>query len=322
MKILITGVAGFIGYSLANELLKNKKNIVFGIDNFSKYSGRDIKKLRVNILKKFINFRFQRIDINYISKIENFFKKNYFDIVIHLAAEVGVRYSIMRPDKYIKTNINGFFNIVECLKYNEPKKFLFASSSSVYGDCKSFPLKETQNLYPKNVYALSKKNNEEIANIYSKKYKTKFIGLRFFTVFGELGRPDMFFFKLLLAAFKNKKLSVNNFGNHYRDFTYIKDVINILKKLLSVKLTKKYQVLNICSSRPIYLKKFIRISERFSKKIDILNVPAHPADVYKTHGSNKKLLGLIKNIKFTKLESAIKNSVISYKKNKIFNQKN
>ena len=322
MRILITGVAGFIGYSLANELLKNKKNIVFGIDNFSKYSGRDMKKLRVNILKKFINFRFQRIDINYISKIENFFKKNYFDIVIHLAAEVGVRYSIMRPDKYIKTNINGFFNIIECLKYNEPKKFLFASSSSVYGDCKSFPLKETQNLYPKNVYALSKKNNEEIANIYSKKYKTKFIGLRFFTVFGELGRPDMFFFKLLLAAFKNKKLSVNNFGNHYRDFTYIKDVINILKKLLSVKLTKKYQVLNICSSRPIYLKKFIRISERFSKKIDILNVPAHPADVYKTHGSNKKLLGLIKNIKFTKLESAIKNSVISYKKNKIFNQKN
>ena len=322
MRILITGVAGFIGYSLANELLKNKKNIVFGIDNFSKYSGRDIKKLRVNILKKFINFRFQRIDINYISKIENFFKKNYFDIVIHLAAEVGVRYSIMRPDKYIKTNINGFFNIVECLKYNEPKKFLFASSSSVYGDCKSFPLKETQNLYPKNVYALSKKNNEEIANIYSKKYKTKFIGLRFFTVFGELGRPDMFFFKLLLAAFKNKKLSVNNFGNHYRDFTYIKDVINILKKLLSVKLTKKYQVLNICSSRPIYLKKFIRISERFSKKIDILNVPAHPADVYKTHGSNKKLLGLIKNIKFTKLENAIKKSVISYKKNKIFNQKN
>ena len=322
MRILITGVAGFIGYSLANELLKNKKNIVFGIDNFSKYSGRDIKKLRVNILKKFINFRFQRIDINYISKIENFFKKNYFDIVIHLAAEVGVRYSIMRPDKYIKTNINGFFNIIECLKYNEPKKFLFASSSSVYGDCKSFPLKETQNLYPKNVYALSKKNNEEIANIYSKKYKTKFIGLRFFTVFGELGRPDMFFFKLLLAAFKNKKLSVNNFGNHYRDFTYIKDVINILKKLLSVKLTKKYQVLNICSSRPIYLKKFIRISERFSKKIDILNVPAHPADVYKTHGSNKKLLGLIKNIKFTRLENAIKKSVISYKKNKIFNQKN
>jgi len=322
MKILITGVAGFIGYSLANELLKKKKNVVLGIDNFSKYSGRDIKKLRINILKKSSNFRFRKININYINKIENLFKKNYFDIVVHLAAEVGVRYSIIRPEKYVETNIKGFFNVIECLKYNEPKKFLFASSSSVYGDCKSFPLKETQNLYPKNIYALSKKNNEEIANIYSKKYKTKFIGLRFFTIFGELGRPDMFFFKLLLAAFKNKKLSVNNFGNHYRDFTYIKDVIKILTKLLSVKLSKKFQVLNICSSKPIYLKEFIRISERFSKKINILNVPAHPADVYKTHGSNKNLLRLIKNIRFTKLENAIKNSVISYKKNRIFNQRN
>ena len=322
MKILITGAAGFIGYSLSNQLSKNKKNVIFGIDNFSKYSGRDIKKLRIKILKKNKNFRFYRIDINNKNKIENFFKRNYFDIVVHLAAEVGVRFSIVRPDKYIKTNINGFFNIIESLKHNEPKKFLFASSSSVYGDCKLFPLKETQNLNPKNIYALSKKNNEEIANIYSKKYKTKFIGLRFFTVFGELGRPDMFFFKLLFAALKNKKLYVNNSGNHYRDFTYIKDVINILKKLILVKLSKKYQVLNICSSRPIYLKKFIKISEKFSKKIDIINIPAHPADVYKTHGSNKKLLRLIKNIKFTRLENAIKNSVISYKKYRISDQKN
>jgi UDP-glucuronate 4-epimerase len=322
MKILITGAAGFIGYSLANQLLNNKKNIIFGIDNFSKYSGRDIKKLRIDILKKSKNFKFYKIDINNKNKIENLFKKNLFDIVVHLAAEVGVRYSIIRPDKYIKTNINGFFNIIESLKYNEPKKFLFASSSSVYGDCKLFPLKETQNLYPKNIYALSKKNNEEIADIYSKKYKTKFIALRFFTVFGELGRPDMFFFKLLFTAFKNKKLYVNNSGNHYRDFTYIKDVINILTKLILVKFSIKYQVLNICSSRPIYLKEFIRISEKFSKKIDIINVPAHPADVYKTHGSNKKLLGLIKNIKFTRLENAIKNSIISYKKYKIFDQKN
>ena len=322
MKILITGAAGFIGYSLSNQFLKNTKNTLVGIDNFSKYSGSDIKKLRIQILKKSKNFKFQKIDITNKNKIKNFFKKNYFDIVVHLAAEVGVRYSIVRPDRYIKTNINGFFNIVESLKYNEPKKFLFASSSSVYGDCKSFPLKENQNLHPKNIYALSKKNNEEIANVYSKKYKTKFIGLRFFTVFGELGRPDMFFFKLLFTSFKNKKLYVNNFGNHYRDFTYIKDVINILIKLMRVKLSKKYQILNVCSSRPIYLKKFIKISEKFSKKINIINVPAHPADVYKTHGSNKKLLKLIKSIKFTKLETAIKNTIISYKRHKIFNQKN
>ena len=322
MNILITGAAGFIGHSLVDRLSKNKKNTIIGIDNFNTYSGKDIKKLRIKILKKYENFKFKKIDITNKKKIKNFFKKNYFDIVVHLAAEVGVRYSIVRPDRYIKTNINGFFNIVESLKYNEPKKFLFASSSSVYGDCKSFPLKENQNLHPKNIYALSKKNNEEIANVYSKKYKTKFIGLRFFTVFGELGRPDMFFFKLLFTAFKNKKLYVNNFGNHYRDFTYIKDVINILIKLMRVKLSKKYQVLNVCSSRPIYLKKFIKISEKFSKKINIINVPAHPADVYKTHGSNKKLLKLIKSIKFTKLETAIKNTIISYKRHKIFNQKN
>lgn len=322
MNILITGAAGFIGHSLVDRLSKNKKNTIIGIDNFNTYSGKDIKKLRIKILKKYENFKFKKIDITNKKKIKNFFKKNYFDIVVHLAAEVGVRYSIVRPDRYIKTNINGFFNIVESLKYNEPKKFLFASSSSVYGDCKSFPLKENQNLHPKNIYALSKKNNEEIANVYSKKYKTKFIGLRFFTVFGELGRPDMFFFKLLFTAFKNKKLYVNNFGNHYRDFTYIKDVINILIKLMRVKLSKKYQILNVCSSRPIYLKKFIKISEKFSKKINIINVPAHPADVYKTHGSNKKLLKLIKSIKFTKLETAIKNTIISYKRHKIFNQKN
>ena len=322
MKILITGAAGFIGYSLSNRFLKNKRNTIIGIDNFSKYSGSDIKKLRIQILKKSKNFKFKKIDITNKNKIKNFFKKNYFDIIVHLAAEVGVRYSIVRPDKYIKTNINGFFNIVESLKYNQPKKFLFASSSSVYGDCKSFPLKESQNLHPKNIYALSKKNNEEIANVYSKKYKTKFIGLRFFTVFGELGRPDMFFFKLLFTAFKNKKLYVNNFGNHYRDFTYIKDVINILIKLTRVKLFKKYQVLNVCSSRPIFLKKFIKISEKYTKKINIVNIPAHPADVYKTHGSNKKLFKLIKSIKFTKLETAIKNSIISYKRYKLFNQKN
>ena len=119
--------------------------------------------------------------------------KYYFTYVIHLAAEVGVRYSIIRPDKYIESNIKGFFNVIESLKLKQPKKFLFASSSSVYGDSKSFPLKENQHLYPKNVYALSKKNNEELAKIYSSSYSSQFLALRFFTVFGELGRPDMFF---------------------------------------------------------------------------------------------------------------------------------
>jgi len=322
MKILITGAAGFIGHSLARILIKNKKNNIIGIDNFSTYSGKDIKRLRIKILKKNKNFEFTKLDILNKKKIELLFKKNNFDIVVHLAAEVGVRYSIIRPDKYVDANINGFFNIIDSLKHNPPKKFLFASSSSVYGDSKVFPLKENLNLEPINMYALSKKNNEEVAKIYSKKYKTKFIGLRFFTVFGELGRPDMFFFKMILTVFKNRKLYLNNSGNHYRDFTYIKDVVIILRKLISLKVKNKYEILNICSSRPVFLKNFIKISEKYLKKINIVNVPLHPADVYKTHGSNTKLLKLIKKMKFTNLDTAIKNTIESYKKYKIYNQKN
>ena len=322
MKILITGAAGFIGHSLARILIKNKKNNIIGIDNFSTYSGKDIKRLRIKILKKNKNFKFTKLDILNKKKIELLFKKNNFDIVVHLAAEVGVRYSIIRPDKYVDANINGFFNIIDSLKHNPPKKFLFASSSSVYGDSKVFPLKENLNLEPINMYALSKKNNEEVAKIYSKKYKTKFIGLRFFTVFGELGRPDMFFFKMILTVFKNRKLYLNNSGNHYRDFTYIKDVVIILRKLISLKVKNKYEILNICSSRPVFLKNFIKISEKYLKKINIVNVPLHPADVYKTHGSNTKLLKLIKKMKFTNLDTAIKNTIESYKKYKIHKQKN
>jgi len=322
MKILITGVAGFIGHSLAIEYLKNKNITIIGIDNFSTYSGKEIKDLRIKLLKKYKNFKLININIKNKKKIELLFKKNNFDIVVHLAAEVGVRYSIIRPDKYVDANINGFFNIIDSLKHNPPKKFLFASSSSVYGDSKVFPLKENLNLEPINMYALSKKNNEEVAKIYSKKYKTKFIGLRFFTVFGELGRPDMFFFKMILTVFKNRKLYLNNSGNHYRDFTYIKDVVIILRKLISLKVKNKYEILNICSSRTVFLKNFIKISEKYLKKINIVNVPLHPADVYKTHGSNTKLLKLIKKMKFTNLDTAIKNTIESYKKYKIYNQKN
>ena len=322
MKILITGVAGFIGHSLAIDYLKNKNNTIIGIDNFSTYSGKDIKRFRIKILKKSKNFKLINIDIKNKKKIDLLFKKNNFDIVVHLAAEVGVRYSIIRPDKYVEANINGFFNIIDSLKHNPPKKFLFASSSSVYGDSKVFPLKENLNLEPINMYALSKKNNEEVAKIYSKKYNTKFIGLRFFTVFGERGRPDMFFFKMILSVFKNGKLYLNNSGNHYRDFTYIKDVVIILRKLISLKVKNKYEILNICSSRPVFLKNFIKISEKYLKKINIVNVPLHQADVYKTHGSNTKLLKLIKKIKFTNLNTAIKNTIASYKKDKIYNQKN
>ncbi len=322
MKILITGVAGFIGFSTSQILLKNQNLNIVGIDNFSSYSGNDIKKLRIKLLKKNKNFLFKKIDINSREKIKRIVLKHKFDIIIHLAAEVGVRYSIEKPEKYIKTNIQGFFNIINSFKFHRPTKFMFASSSSVYGDSRFFPLHEKQILNPKNIYALTKKNNEEIAKIYSKKYRTTFIGLRFFTVYGEFGRPDMFFYKMLYNAFNNKVLYLNNSGNHYRDFTYIKDVVNILKKLVFLNFKKNFEVFNICSSKPIFLKRFVHIAKKYIKNINIVNVPPHPADVYKTHGSNKKLIKFIKKIKFTNLDKAIKDSIKSYKKYKIYQQKN
>lgn len=317
MKILITGVAGFIGSNLALDLCKNLKLKIYGIDNFSKYSGEKIKKIRLKILKENKNFFFLNLDIRKKKLFQTYLLKNKFDTIIHLAAEVGVRYSVINPRAYLETNINGFFNLLETLKYYQPKKIIYASSSSVYGESKKFPLLENHKLKPKNVYALSKKNNEELAEIFSDKIKIDILGLRFFTVFGEMGRPDMFFFKLLKSIFNKKTFYLNNYGRHYRDFTYVKDVIYILNKLIFSKKHNGHKVLNVCSSRPVYLKKMLDLIKKYEPNIKIKKLPADPADVYKTHGSNKKLIEKIGNFKITKLEKAIQNTINWYRINKI-----
>ncbi len=317
MKILITGAAGFIGSNLALDLCKNLKLKIYGIDNFSKYSGEKIKKIRLKILIKNKNFFFLNLDITQKKLFQTYLLKNKFDIIIHFAAEVGVRYSVINPRAYLETNINGFFNLLETLKYHQPKKMIYASSSSVYGESKKFPLFENYTLKPKNIYALSKKNNEELAEIFSHKIKIDIIGLRFFTVFGEMGRPDMFFFKLLKCIFNKKFFYLNNYGRHYRDFTYIKDVVHILSKLIFSKKRNGHKILNVCSSRPVYLKKMLDLIKKYEPNIRIKKLPADPADVYKTHGSNKKLIKIIGNFKITKLQNAIENTVNWYKKNKI-----
>ena len=194
MKIIITGVAGFIGFNLAKKLLQ-KKNTIYGIDNLDNYYSVSYKKKRLKELKKFKNFYFKKIDIIKINK--KHFKNIKIDTVVHLAAQAGVRYSFNRPAKYIDTNIIGFLNLIKFSNQKKIKKILYASSSSVYGDSINFPLKESENLNPKNIYGISKKINEKTAELYSKIYKMNFIGLRFFTVFGEWGRPDMFMMKYL-----------------------------------------------------------------------------------------------------------------------------
>ncbi len=242
MQILITGAAGFIGFNLSKYL--SKKNIkVFGIDNINNYYSRSLKLDRIKELKKFKKFNFKKIDIRSEKKLSIFLKKKKIDVIIHLAAQAGVRYSLVNPTEFVQNNILGFYNVVNIAQKNNIKKIFYASSSSVYGDSNNFPLKENQIINPKNIYSLSKKNNEEMAEIFSKQFNIKLIGLRFFTIYGEWGRPDMFLMKYLTSSFdRTKKFYLNNFGNHTRDFTYILDACEIIEKLIfSKKKQMKHQ---------------------------------------------------------------------------------
>ena len=315
MKILITGVAGFIGFNLALFLIK-KKYRVYGIDNFDTYYSVGIKKKRIKILKKNSNFLFNKIDIVNKKKVKSFFDKTKIDLVIHLAAQAGVRYSYKNPKKYVDVNIFGFINIIDEVKNHKIKKFIYGSSSSVYGENKNFPLKENQSLKPKNIYAVSKKINEETAELYQKIYNLNCIGLRFFTVYGEWGRPDMFIFKLF-KSFMNKEIFyLNNYGNHLRDFTYIGDVVKAVHGLINKKF-KYHEVINICSSRPINIYDIVK---NFRKKnfFQLKLTKIHKADVLKTYGSNSKLKKILKNIKFKKFYYTFYKTFEWYKKNNIY----
>ena len=314
MKIFITGVVGFIGYNLAEHLLKNKKNKVYGIDCFDDYYSVKLKKKRLNILKKKKNFYFSKIDICDYKKFKKYAGEKKFDISINLAAQAGVRYSLVNPKKYLKVNILGFINFLKVLKKNT-KKFFYASSSSVYGESSNFPLNEKEKLNPKNVYGITKKLNEIIAEDFFKKNNTEIIGLRFFTVYGEWGRPDMFFLKLFKSLKTKEVMFVNNFGNHDRDFTYVGDVVRILEKLFK-KNINKHEVYNICSNSPISIDNIVQdFKKNWNFKVKYRSMVK--ADVLKTHGSNKKILKLLNFKKFTHIDEGVKNSLNWYLKNKI-----
>ena len=314
MKILITGIAGFIAFNFAKEISKNRNVKIVGIDNFSDYYSVRLKKKRIQLLNKNKNFKFLKIDLLEKDKIIKIFKTFKFDEVYNFAAQAGVRYSMENPSAYIDTNVSGFSNLISVAKSFKTKKFFYASSSSVYGDNNRFPLHEKEEINPKNIYGLSKKFNEEIAQNFFEMYNFKSIGLRFFTVFGEWGRPDMFMLKLLNAAYKKRKFFLNNKGNHYRDFTYIKDVISLVIKLRKVK-NDKHEVYNICSNKPIGLKKVINFIGKFTPKTKIILRKKQLADIYKTHGSNTKIKKKIGNFNFTNLEVSIKNTINWYKNN-------
>ena len=320
MKILITGTCGFIGYSLAESLLK-KNNIVYGIDNLNDYYSVSIKKLRLKNLKQNKNFIFKKIDISNRNLLFKFFRKKKIDIIFNFAAQAGVRYSLIKPDSYFFSNLIGFLNICDLAKSLKVKKVFFASSSSVYGDAKKYPVKESFDLNPKNIYGLTKKMNEISAKTLSLDGKIKFIGLRFFTVFGEWGRPDMMLFKVMESYQKNLFFYLNDSGKHFRDFTYIQDVVSILNKLIKVNFKNNFQLFNVCSNRPIKVIKIINEMQNNLQGLKIKNVNPKilkKIEVNKTHGDNKKILNLMKEQKFTNFSVALKNTIDWYMKNKIY----
>lgn len=299
MNILITGCAGFIGYSLAQKLVKNKKNFIFGIDNLNKYYSLKLKKKRLNFLLYQKNFKFYKIDISNKKKLSSFFLKNNIDIIFNLAAQAGVRYVKTKPEKFIQSNILGFHNLIEISNKYNIKKMFYASSSSVYGDKTSYPVSEKSILKPKNIYGLSKKFNEEYVNINFNKY-TKYIGLRFFTVYGEWGRPDMLIIKFLDHAKKKKIFYLNNNGDHWRDFTNINDVVYMCEQLIKIKF-KKNQIFNICSGKPYHIKTVVNYLSKKTKFKKIISTKKNEIEVKKTHGRNTKILKYISKTKFRNL---------------------
>ena len=318
MKILITGSAGFIGFNLAKKLLENRKIKVIGIDNINNYYDINLKKKRNNLLKKKINYTFIKADIRDNKKLDKIFKKEKFDFVFNLAAQAGVRYSIDHPREYIENNILGFYNIIENVKKYKIKRLFYASSSSVYGENTNFPLNEKQKIHPKNIYALSKKINEEISSIFNKYYQVKMTGLRFFTVYGDWGRPDMMMVKFIDSYYKKKSFKLFNFGKHVRDFTYVEDVVDILYLLLKAhKKLPNNDIFNICSNDPINLEKIIEFMNKNGINPKVKKVTLQKADILKTHGNNKKILKYVRFNKFTNWKEALKKTITWYQQNMI-----
>ncbi len=277
-KILITGSAGFIGFHVCRVFLQ-KKYEVLGIDNLNNYYDVKLKKNRINFLKKnFKNFQFLKVDLSNKKELIRVFKKNSFTKVINLAAQAGVRYSLINPDAYVKSNLVGFCNLIELSKDFKVKHFVYASTSSVYGMNTKQPLTESDNVdHPIQFYAATKRSNELISHAYSHIYNLPTTGLRFFTVYGPWGRPDMALFLFTKNILNKKPIKVFNYGNHTRDFTYIDDiaksVFNISKKIPIKKNFKKkrylpfessapFRILNIGNSKPINLMKYIKEIEQ------------------------------------------------------------
>ena len=312
---LITGCAGFIGFHLAKKLLIKKKTVI-GIDSLDSYYSKDLKFTRLRILKKFKNFHFKKIDLKNFKLTYNFIKKKKINCIFHLAAQPGVRVSHKNPINTLNQNIISFINVIEIARIKNVKKFIYASSSSVYGETKVYPFTENDNKNtPISVYGASKFCNEILAKSYSKNFKMKCFGLRFFTVYGPYGRPDMAYYNFLDSLRNNKPIKVFNRGIMKRDFTYIDDVINGIIEVYNLKGKNKYEVLNIGKGKPDNLMDMInQLQKYYKKKFKIKYTNSIPnGDIKKTFSNTQKAKKLINWYPKTNLAEGIKNFVQWYK---------
>ncbi|WP_338487535.1 GDP-mannose 4,6-dehydratase [Ruoffia tabacinasalis] len=304
-KILITGAAGFIGSFLSKRLLEGQYSVV-GLDNLNDYYEPSLKDKRLKELLSQDKFKFIKGDISDKDFVMSLFEEDQFDIVINLAAQAGVRYSIENPDVYIQSNIIGFYNILEACRHYPVEHLLYASSSSVYGSNKKVPFEETDFVdNPVSLYASTKKSNELMAHTYSHLYNIPVSGLRFFTVYGPMGRPDMAYFGFTDKFFKNEPIHIFNnrdFENDlYRDFTYIDDIVSGIEKLMSRPPVKNeegpaHTVYNIGNNNPEKLMVFITslekaLSNSLGREVEFEKIyePIKPGDVPATYASTDKL---------------------------------
>ena len=330
MKFLVTGSAGFIGFSLCNKLLV-RGNSVVGIDNHNNYYDPKIKEARLKILKKFPNYYHYRIDLIEQVGLNKIFQEHKPHKVVNLAAQAGVRYSIENPLEYINSNIVGFINILENCRHHQVKHLVYASSSSVYGANTKMPFSEHDSVnHPLSIYAASKKSNELMAHTYSYLYQLSTTGLRFFTVYGPWGRPDMALFKFTKNILEDKSIDVFNHGKHTRDFTYIDDIVEGIIKTLDnpaignsnwnsnlpdpASSKAPWKIYNIGNNKPVKLMDYINALEKIlGKKAKINFLPLQPGDVPNTFANVDNLKNKFNYMPSTTVSSGVSEFVNWYK---------
>ncbi len=310
--VLVTGSAGFIGFHVSKRLLEMGESVV-GVDNLNEYYDVNLKKARLEILKSYNDFIFYKEDIQNFQALEGVFETHNLDFICNLAAQAGVRYSLKAPFSYQKSNLDGFLTLLELARKYSVKNFVYASSSSVYGDNKKVPFSVDDRVdTPVSLYAATKKANELIAHAYSHLYQIPCTGLRFFTVYGPWGRPDMALFLFTDAILKKRPINVYNYGNMKRDFTYIDDIVD--GTIAALKRAVPYEIFNLGNSQSVELLDFIRILEEvLGQEAQKNMMPIQPGDVPETAADIRKSRELLGFDPKTPLEKGIRRFVRWYR---------